>query len=604
MRVLAFFLFLLGNAPMLMAQPSNDHTLAIQYYREGSFEKAAPLFEKLYENNPEAVYYYRYYYNTLIQLEEYGKLERVIRKAQRKDGAEPTYTIDLGFVYLQQGEVEKAYEMYDEAIAAMAPNRNSVIRIANAFGNLREYEYAAKAYERGQKIVDEYPFYYELANLYRNIGNATKMLENYLNYLAYNPSQKNAIQNILQDYVTEDAVYREMQRLLYQRIQQNPAATYYNEMLIWLFIQRKDFSAALVQAKALDRREEENGMRIYNLAKAALEEKQYEPAIEALNYLVSKGPNSNFYFFAKERLLEVQKERITQSYTYATEDLLRLKQGYHDFLAEFGHNKVKSAYTRKELASLEAFYLHNIDTAIAIMESLVYETAGLSDNFVAECKLDLGDYYLLDGQIWEATLLYSQVDKKMKDEPLGEKARFKNALLAYYRGDFDWAETQLNILKGATSDLIANDALDLSAFIADNLGLDTTTTPMEMFARADLALYQNKTAEAMAILDSIINLYPEHLLLDDIYFLKAEIMMKRQQYDKAVEYLKIVTSQSNDKLLLDDAYFELGRLYEEVFEDKEKAMEYYQTIIIDYKDSMFVIEARNRYRTLRGDRLN
>lgn len=586
------------------AQPSGDHNLAIQYYRNGEFEKAASLFEELYEANPQAEYYYRYYYNCLIQLEAYKDLEKMVKKAARKNEDNPTYTIDLGYVYLQQGEVEDAYAQYDEAIEQMEPSRTGVIRVANAFNNLREYDYAVKAYVHGQSMVKDYPFYYELANLYRMTGNATKMVTNYLDYVAFNPQQRGSVQNILQDYVEEDGVYREMQRLLYERIQEQPKATHFNEMLIWLFMQRKDFSAAFVQAKALDRRLGEDGMRIYNLAKAALEEQQYDAAIKALDYLVSKGRESNFYFFAKERLLEVKKEKITEGYTYNQADLKDLQQGYKAFLQEFGNNKVKSAYTLKELAELEAYYFYDLDTAIAIMEDLVYSTGGLSDNFMAECKLDLGDYYLIDGEIWEATLLYSQVDKRMKDEPIGELARFKNAKLAYYRGDFDWAQTQLDVLKGSTSELIANDALDLSVFITSNLGLDTTLAPMLQFARADLLMLQNKTDDALQTLDSIVKAYPGHLLLDDIYFLKAEVMIKRQDYETAVKYLEQVTDQYNDKLLLDDAYFMLGQLYEEVFEDDAKAMEYYQTIILDHKDSVFVIEARERFRALRGDKLN
>lgn len=601
-KLLTILLFF--SATLVMGQSPSDHKLAIQYYRDGDYQKAVTLFEQLYKEQPEATYYYRYYFNCLLQLEEYKTLEKVVKKAAKKEVNNPTYVIDLGYVYLQQGKVEDAYAQYDEAIVAMEPSRAGVVQVANAFNTLREYDYAVKAYQRGQKLVIDYPFYYELANLYRLTGNATKMISEYLNYLAYNPQQQASVQNILQDYVEEDAIYREMQRLLYERIQQNPKDTYLNEMLIWLFMQRKDFGAAFVQAKALDRRLDEDGMRIYNLAKAALEEQQYDAAIKALDYLVDKGPSGNFYFFAKERLLEVKKEKITQGYHYDRATILDLKEGYRSFLAEFGNNKIKSAYTLKALANLEAYYLYDLDSAITIMEELVYNTGGLSDNFMANCKLDLADYYLIDGEIWEATLLYSQVDKRLKDEPLGELARFKNAKLAYYRGDFEWAQTQLDVLKTSTAELIANDALDLSVFITSNLGLDTVLTPMQLFARADLLMFQNKTTAALQTLDSIVTAYPNHLLLDDIYFLKAKVMIKQQAYTEAIGYLEQITAQNNDKLLLDDAHFLLGTLYEDVLGNHEKAMACYQTIILDHKDSVYVIEARERFRALRGDKLN
>lgn len=589
---------------LAQAQPATEHNLAIQYYREGDFAKAATLFETLYKDNPQAEYYYRYYYNCLIRLEDYTTLEKVVKRAMRQRPGDQTYRIDLGYVLSQTGDVSGAYALYQEAIDQMPASRSEVLRVAGGFNNIREYEWAIKAYEQGRKMVRDYSFYYELANLYRTTGNGTQMVNNYLNYLLENPQQQQTVQNVLQDYMDQDDLYKETQRILYDRLQRNPDVIMYNELLIWVFTQRKDFDAALVQAKALDRRLQEDGMRIYNLARAALDEKQYDAAIRALEYLIAKGNTSNFYFFARERLLEVRYEKITEQLNYSAEELQQLKAAYQSFMQEFGQNRVKAAYTAKALANLEAFYLHQLDSAITIMEQLVYSTPGLSTTFLSECKLDLGDYYLMDGDIWEATLLYSQVDKSMKDEPLGEMARFKNAKLTYYRGDFPWAQGQLDVLKGSTSELIANDALDLSVFITANLGLDTSSQAMWQFARADLLMFQNKIPEALRTLDSIITTFPDHVLLDDIYLLKARVSMQLQDFPTALDYLKKITTQYNDKLLLDDAYFLMGKLYEEVLSDKELAMEQYQKIMLDFQDSIYVLEARERFRKLRGDTLN
>jgi TolA-binding protein len=196
------------------------------------------------------------------------------------------------------------------------------------------------------------------------------------------------------------------------------------------------------------------------------------------------------------------------------------------------------------------------------------------------------------------------VDKDEKDSPLGEEARFRNARLAYYKGDFDWAQTQLEVLKSSTSELISNDAIELSVFIIDNLGLDTIPTPMQMYSRADLLQFQNKDDEAMKTMDSIVTLYPGHALTDDIEYTKAQIYVKHKEFDKAVPLLEDILKNYKTDLKGDDATFLLGEINEQHLHNKEKAMEYYKSIITDFSNSLLVIEARKRYRLLRGDKIN
>jgi predicted Zn-dependent protease len=589
----------------MIGQPDPNHTLAIQYYKNAEYDKAAVLFEELYKKNSSTEYYYRYYYNCLIKLEQYNKLEKIVKKQSKSNKKNPAYKIDLGYLYSQKGELEKANNIYNEIIENLSADRNVIIRLASSFMNIREYELAIRVYEEGRKLIKSYPFYSELANLYRITGNNAEMIKNYLDYIAYSPNQLKNTQNILSRLIDENVVYIELQQQLYQRIQNYPNLTYYNEMLIWVFIQHKDFNAALIQAKALDKRFNEDGQRIFNLAMAAINEKMYDAAIKSLTYLIEKGnsPENKYYFYARERILSVKKSKIMSSYDYTKEELLQLKSGYLNFLDEFGTNKIKAANTLRDLGYLEALYFHNLDTAIVILEQII-NTPGINQIFVQECKLDLADYYLMKNEVWEATLLYSQVDLKMKDEPLGEMARFKNAKLSYYRGDFEWAQGQLNVLKGSTSELIANDALDLSVFITTNLGLDTSLEAMKMYVRADLLSYQNKDREAMKVMDSILELYPGHQLTDDIYLKKAKILLWKNNPKESVKYLELILEQNADDLLMDNALFLLGDIYENNLNEPEKAKSYYERIILEFKDSVLVIEARERFRKLRGDQLN
>ena len=221
----------------------------------------------------------------------------------------------------------------------------------------------------------------------------------------------------------------------------------------------------------------------------------------------------------------------------------------------------------------------------------------------SQTKLSLGDFYLITGEVWESTLLYSQVDKDEKDSPLGEEARYRNARLSYYKGDFDWAQTQLEVLKSATSELISNDAIKLSVLIIDKLGLDTVATPMQMFARAELLMFQNKDSDAVGTFDSIMKLFPGHALIDDIEFEKAQMYVKHKEFEKAIPLLEDILKNFKTGLKADDATFLLAEINEQQLHNKEKAMELYKSIITDYSSSLLVVDARKRYRLLRGDKI-
>lgn len=189
------------------------------------------------------------------------------------------------------------------------------------------------------------------------------------------------------------------------------------------------------------------------------------------------------------------------------------------------------------MGALYAYYLNEPTNAITLLEEAL-KMSSVSSYNRALTKLDLGDYYLMIGEIWDFRLFYSQVDKDFKDDILGEEARYKNAKLSYFNGDFEWAQAQLNVLKASTSELIANDALKLSVFITDNLGMDTSAVPMQMFARADLLILQNRFTDAIKTLDSINVIFPQHALNDDILYTRSQLAKQQRKYTESAQYLE------------------------------------------------------------------
>lgn len=601
MRTIVLTLFLAFSAVHAFAQENTEQSLAFQYYNDGEYEKAAGLLSKLYDKNPSPAIY-RYLYNSLLYIRDYEELEKMVRKNIKKTPDNPTYLVDLGYFYVQQGNISKGKEEYNNAIKMLKPNGGVVVQLAGAFINYNENDLAAKTYEKGRELLGEpAAFSLELASIYEKQNNPQKTIENYLNYLDQNPANDQSAKNLLQNVVQQKAFADELHSQLLSRAQRYPEAVYYNELLIWHYIQQKNFKGAIIQAKALDKRMKENGYRLINIARSAVAEKEYESAMEAFQYVIDKGKGATWYMKAREEMLGVYKQKIINAITYTPEDLATLDAEFDKFITEFGVNS-GTAGAIKEKAELQAFYLNNYDKAITLLDNLL-NNQGIEPRVKGELKLLLGDFYIMKGEIWEAALLYGQVDKGFKDEPLGELARFKNAKLSYYRGEFEWAQAQLDVLKSSTTELISNDAIKLSVFIMDNLGLDTTLWPMLKFAEADLYFYQNKMDAALNSVDSVLRVFPDHSLADDIYYLKANVALKRHDFPTAAGFLEKIIAQYPDDLLGDDATYKLAELNEFTFNDKEKAKQLYQDLLFKYKDSIYLVEARKRFRALRGDQL-
>lgn len=578
-----------------------DEQLAAQFFQKKEYDKALILYEKLFKKDKNNINY-TYYLYCLIELGEFKTAEKMV-KSQSKDFPDRLkYNVDLGYVYIESGEISKGNKQFEETIKLIRADRNQVSEVANAFLMRGQVDYAVAAYRRGGELIRDYPFYLELGDLYNQVGNDALMIDEYLNYLDFNPQNSSLIQAKLQGSIagdTEGKLSEMLRKSLLKRIQKYPDKVFYSEMLLWLSIQEKDFEMALSQAKSIDRRYGEEGERILELAGLSLSNQNYDVAIEAYNYVLKKGKNTPVYVDAKIGLLTARYLKVTESFNYSQADLLNLQSDYLSTLDEYGINNYTIEVIRY-LAHLQAFFLDDQDAAIDWLNKAI-EIPNANPADVAECKIELADIMVFTGEVWEAKLLYAQVEKAFKNDPVGHMAKFKNAKLSFYIGEFGWAKAQLDVLKAATSKLIANDALQLSVLIMDNIDPDSSYTALELYAKADLLLYCNQNDLALITLDSIFLLVDYHPIFDEVWLKKAEIMIRGNDFEKAVEYLTVIIDDYTYDITADNALFMLAGIQETHFNDKVKAMELYEKLLTDYPSSLFTVESRKHYRKLRGD---
>jgi len=609
-----FFILLLSPFVLLRAQPGNDapgqglpsteEQLAGQYYTEGEWQKAADVYEKLFEQAP-AGFYYSQLVSCYLNLKDIKSAEKLVSKQIRKNPRQLTFLIDLAYVYQVSGEEDKAKKQYEKALKELEPGDDrQVTDLANALQQRKQIPMAIRVYELASRIPRAYNFNLELAALYVQQGETGKMLEQYMNLLNTTGGEYlEQIQGSLQDMMASD-VSGEKTELLRERflkeVQRNPDNLVFSDLLVWMFVQKKDFESAFIQAKAIDKRLKERGERVYNLARICMSNDAFETGKKAFQYVIEKGPISSLYVMAKKELSVDMYRKLSTSSSYSPAELQELESLLTETYRELGIGEQSYAVAIR-LAHLKAFYKNQPQEALAILEPLTQANSGLSNRSMNEVKLEVADIQLLTGDVWESTLTYSQVEKSMKTDTLGQEAKFRNARLAYYKGEFDWAKAQLDVLKAATSKLIANDALELSLLIGDNLVFDTTGEGLRMFSRADLWIYQGKLSAALTTLDSLEEAFPASSLSDDILYRKANIAIRQSRFADAESLLdKIVTTYQKD-ILADNALFKLAELNEKQLGNQAKAMELYKELMTDYPGSLFVVEARKRFRTLRGD---
>ncbi|MBK0383181.1 tetratricopeptide repeat protein [Pedobacter sp. SD-b] len=583
----------------VMAQISNQDALANQFYNNGDYAKALTIYKNLYQSKNGSSIYYREYLNTLLKLKLYNDAEKIIQKEIKQN---PIARLDLGALYQEKGDLASADKIYDGVVKEMQPDQFAINDVANAFYGTGNFDYAIKTLVEGRRLLkDNGAFAFELINLYRYKKMKEELTQEVLNLVDTQPEMLPMAKASLSKTYENNDDYNILKSLLLKKIQKNPQNTNYINLLAWQYMQQQQFDLALIQLIALDKRTNGNGGQLFSFADLLIENKAYATANKVYDYLISKGPNSTYYIASRVAILRCKNKQILEE-KYTKEDILGLVADYEKLLAEFGSN-AQTIFAIRQLANLKAFYLNQLDDAQQLLENAINFPNSRPET-VAQIKLDLADIYILNNERWEAALLYGQVEKSFTNEELGQEAKFKNAKLSFYNGDFTWAKAQLDVLKASTSQLIANDALDLSLLIQDNLVFDTTGNALKLYAKADLLQYKNLNDQSLTTLDSIAVLYPQTDLLDDILMLKAKIYTKQKDFTKAADTYKSLISNYNQSIWADDALFQLGVLENDKLNDKTNAQKHFDQLINDYPGSLYTIEARKRFRILRGDTIN
>lgn len=583
------------------SQRQVDEQLARNFFNNKEYDKAADLYQQLYINHR----YYNYfsqYIECLIFLDKFDEAEKDLRSFIKNDNTTNKWrsSVILAYVLFRNNEKDKSDKVMKKLINELPADKSVFIQIANVMNAKDFNEFAIMLYDRGAGISSmNCKFYMEKAQAYLSMTDFEKATENYLLHLEEDPSDYDVVKSRMSymlRYNIDDSVIDDIRFALLKKAQENRDSEVFAELLVWFALQMKDYDIALDQEIALDRRLGDREFDIIYLAKISRDNEQYDIAIKAYDYLVKKSQEGAYYEEAIVGMIQVQYQKMNMLKSdNAMESYSNLEKRIEKECLGLGISD-KTIPILIIRADILAFRLNEMDKAIDVLnEALLLNLSRLNK---AKLKMELADIYLFKEEVWEATLLYSQVDKSMKEEPIGHEARFKNAQLRYYIGEFDWALAVLNILKSATSKLIANDAMTLSLTITDNLEYDTIA--LQRLAKADFYIYQKRYDIANKILDSV-NVYnPNEVSMPYLLMRKAHIAMENNDYVMADSLYKRVYQGYADSYMADDALMKDAILLERFLDDKEGAMECYAKLIDEYSASVYVAQARNAYRRIRN----
>lgn len=613
-KYLFIVLFSIVSVSSFFSQVSTiDFQLAKKYYLDSDYEKAALYYEKIFKESEHRLKIYENYKSTFIELNKFKEAEKLIKTLIKENPNKLKFLVDLGVIYGLVDRSDKKNQVFDKAIEQIIKETSydNAFDLGLAFEKIGNLEKALEVYLNfeSKNLLNPFAFHSKIALIYNKTGQTNKMINTFFEMLDFNNKFLQNVQNGLvnsidfQNNLKEKEILRQS---IIEKIQANPKKIVNIELLAWFYMLNNDYENAYTQIKALDKKLNKNGSKLLELGNTALNNQDFKVAIKCFDDVVLKSNSLEYKFEAKNKKLFALKSKILYGNQIIQEELEELKANYLLILSQLNNSKnVYNNSIRKynlllDLSEIEAFYLGDISSAKQHLNNAIL-IPRLKEKQKGNAKLKLANILVLEDNIWEASLMYLQIEKQFKDDQLGHLAKFKNAQVYYFSGEYDWCQAQLKVLKASTSKLIANDALELSVLISDNYNMDTSEVAMKLFSYADMLTFQQQFSKANILYDSILKNFKNHSLNDEIIFRKAKINLKQHNYQKAVEHFKLLIDNYPNSILLDNSLFLIASIYEEKIKDFDQAKKYFKTILFDHKGSLYAAESRKRFRKLAGN---
>ena len=572
---------------------SQNEQLAQYYFDKGDFEKARISFEELVKETPQNGQYFQRTIDCYQQLQLFNIAEKALRErlAKYKQGS---LLVELGYNFQLQKNEDSAKKYYEDAIDRIKKNPNEVYGISASFEKKALLEQALKSYQVALELVPTFNFNYQMALLYGQLGNTEMMISTFLTESFVNPQNTVVIQNQLARYMVDqgDSNFNETLRKVLILKTQKDQDVFWNHYLSWYYVQQKEFTKAFVQEKAIYKRNPESLSNIVNLGQLAIEEDNPDAATEILGFVLENAKDLELLVQANSYLIKMKINSAKEK------DFAAINTELASLLQRYGVSPFTLSLQLIQ-AHFIAFNLRNPEEGKAIIKKAL--DLQLNDYEQAQAKMELADILLYEEKFNQALLYYTQIEDDLKNDEVAHEASLKAAKTSYFQTDFAWAVKQFKELKAATSELIANDAMEYFLLINDNTVADSTQTALKQFAKGDYFLYQNRNQEAIIQFQSILKNFKGQEIEAVSLLRLGKIYENLGDYISALSQYQEIINHHTDGIYVDEALYFSAEIENNKLHEPDKAKPLYEKIIFNHQDSIYFVDARKKYRQLRGD---
>jgi tetratricopeptide (TPR) repeat protein len=609
--IIGLIFIALASAPAQTQEAQNKFRLAQSFEQAGEFERASRLYEDLANADSSNFLYFDGLRRCYEQVKNYDAAITLSLRRLAQQPSDLNTLATLGSIYYKSGDEAHADSMWN-AVIALAPSSVASYRmVASVQSDNRLFDKSIGTYLRGRKVTGEPALFVgELSALYSLILNYAEATREYVTMLTLNEHQLDFVESRLAAITSKEEGLNAATKVAEEAVSRQNKSVVLHRLLLWLYMEGKRFDRAFDAAKTLEESINAYGAEMLLFADRAFKEKSYDTAAKAYRFCIEKYPGLPQLPLAKYgyacAIEELSAAGDTTSTSKPATDVLPLetRPGYYGAMALFISLAKEYPYTEISAQSLYRVGLiryeryFDLDGALQVLDSIL--TLVSAQRMVPSILETVAGINVAQGKLDKAARRYSSVLSSSIASP-GQKtqAQFRLAEIRYFQNDFDSAATLLQHLSQILSVDETNDALLLLHFIKENQS--GFTDALKEYARAELLIRQKKISEAIAVLTSTIQAFPEAPLVDDALIQKAELSILLKQYDNALfSYGKLLTDYPKS-ILREKAQFGIAALYQNHFKDKEKAIKAYEEVLSTYPHSLFVDEARKRIRQMRGD---
>jgi tetratricopeptide (TPR) repeat protein len=589
--------------------------LAQSFEQAGEWDRAATLYESLLETGPQNFVVLEGLRRAYTELKQYDKAMDLIRRQLLGNPADDNLLAILGGLYDLAGEPQVADSIWHVVIRKDAKNPNLYRLIAAQLIDHHQYDKAIALYLEGREATKNQNLYMEeLASLYGALRQYESATHEFVKILRTNSQQVTYIQSRLSSFTGQEEGRLAAQNVIGAEIARFPNEVPLHSILGWLFMEGKQFDAALDQYRIIDRLTKANGFEIFQFAQRAAQEHANLVAAKGFREVVDGKSAQNIMAYARFGYARAIEELSAENDTLAratgqvpptvgrgtavseTQPTFQGALALYESLINDQPNTETAMQALYRIGIIRFNRFFDLNGALAALDRI--RTMPFSSNLVYEATLSMAEVQTARNDLRKAREEYSKLKTGSPDQ-FRDRVLFRLAELDYFEAQFDSAAAILQrISSNATNDL-TNDALQLLYFIQENRGAGQAA--LTEFAAADLLVRQRKYSEALARFQSVALHYPETSLVDDATLRGGEMDLLLNRVDDALAVFRKVVNDLPTSILRDQAQMRIGQVYENRLRNKQKAIEAYEEVLANFPTSLFVEEARKRIRLLRGD---